>query len=196
MHNLGLTIVDRQFTHLRIQSNCYTLIETTTFATMTPSLITQWHRRKDAKKSIKKKLQRLEQHTGKHLDRLADAVHEEVFAKVDCLDCANCCTTIPPIVNRTDSDRIARHLGMSSAAFHEKYLVTDEDGDTVMKTVPCVFLGDGHHCEIYDVRPKACRQYPHTDGSEFSKHMDLHRDNVMHCPAVWHIVEELERRMP
>ncbi len=160
-------------------------------------LIESWHRRKDSqKKENRKFVQKLRQHKGRRLDRLAEEVHEEVFAKVDCLDCANCCTSIPPIVNRTDEARIAKHLGMKPAEFHTQYLTVDEDGDTVMNQSPCPFLQEDHKCLIYEFRPKACRQYPHTDGSQFSAELNLHAQNALYCPAVFHILEILKQRVP
>ncbi|MBR9922947.1 MAG: YkgJ family cysteine cluster protein [Bacteroidetes bacterium] len=136
-------------------------------------------------------MKRLERAKGKTLDTLADQVHEEVFEELDCLDCAGCCSHIPPMLNRTDISRIAKTLGMGTAQFQEEYLRMDEDGDMVMKTTPCPFLQEDNTCLIYEDRPKACRQYPHTDNMEFSQRMPLHKTNANHCPAVFHIVERL-----
>ncbi len=33
----------------------------------------------------------------------------------------------------------------------------------VLKSSACVFLSNENKCEIYDFRPKACKEYPHTD---------------------------------
>jgi hypothetical protein len=69
----------------------------------------------------------------------------------------------------------------------------DEDGDIVFKKSPCVFLGKDNHCEIYDVRPKACRQFPHTDDDQFLKNLNLHQQNVNYCPAVSNILDRLKQ---
>ena len=127
----------------------------------------------------------------KNLDREADRAHDKVFSKVDCLKCANCCTSIPPIVNKTDTNRIAKHLCMKVTDFQKEYLIQDEDGDTVMNVSPCRFLEADNACSIYEVRPKACRSYPHTNRHEFSKNINLHIQNINYCPAVFHIVEHL-----
>ena len=129
----------------------------------------------------------------KSLNEAANQVHEEVFSKVDCLQCANCCTSIPPIVTATDAKRIAKYLGLKPNQFKDDYLSEDDDGDTVMNQSPCRFLGEDNKCDIYEVRPRACRQYPHTDQFEFSKHFDLHAQNVRYCPAVYHIVLALDK---
>ena len=45
----------------------------------------------------------------------------------------------------------------------EQYLRLDEDGDYVVKTTPCPFLGSDNYCSIYDVRPSDCERFPYTD---------------------------------
>lgn len=57
---------------------------------------------------------------GKKLDELGDELHEVVFSELNCLDFANYCTPIPPIVNKTDSARIAKHLGMKQSEFKKQ----------------------------------------------------------------------------
>lgn len=156
------------------------------------NLIESWKSgRVTNRKKHKKFVQKLKRDKGKKLDELGDRLHEEVFKEVDCLDCANCCTSIPPIVNKTDAARIAKHLGMKRGDFEKEYLTQDEDGDWVMNASPCPFLQENNYCLIYDYRPKACRQYPHTDGLEFSKNLHLHGVNSRYCPAVFHILERM-----
>ncbi len=41
---------------------------------------------------------------------------------------------------------------------------------------------------IYDVRPKACREFPHTDRKKFHQIADLTLKNVAICPAAYNIV--------
>ncbi len=156
------------------------------------SLIQDWkNRRQTSKKQHRKLIDRLKREKSKKLNQLGDELHEEVFQEIDCLDCANCCTSIPPIVNRTDASRIAKHLGMKVTQFQNEYLHQDEDGDMVMNTSPCPFLQKDHTCLIYEFRPRACREYPHTDNFEFAEHFKLHKENMMYCPAVFHIVERI-----
>ncbi len=158
--------------------------------------ITDWKNRKgNARKTIKKIVKKLNGQKGKKLDALAQSTHEQVFERVDCLDCANCCTSIPPIVNRTDTNRIAKLLGMKPNQFEKEYLLIDEDGDTVMNQSPCPFLLEDHKCFIYEHRPKACRAYPHTDFDQFSNNLNLHEKNYKICPAVFHILESLNEQL-
>ena len=160
-------------------------------------LIAEWEKKKNnLAKENRTFVRKLKRHTGKRFDQFAEEVHEEVFARISCLECANCCSSIPPIVNRTDSGRIARHLGMKVAEFEAAYLIVDEDGDTVMNQSPCPFLQEDHSCLIYEVRPKACRKYPHTDANQFSAEIKLHAQNALYCPAVFHILQAMKERVP
>ena len=85
------------------------------------------------------------------------------FQEIDCVQCANCCKTLGPDFTEQDITRIAKHFRMKLPAFEEMYLQVDEDGDKVFKSMPCPFLGPDNLCDIYDVRPKACAAFPHTD---------------------------------
>lgn len=141
------------------------------------------------KKENKKFLQNVARK--KDADEAFHALHEEAFQSIDCLQCANCCKTTSPIFRDVDINRIAKHLGMKPSLFTEKYLHIDEDHDWVLNSSPCAFLGDDNYCSIYEVRPKACRDYPHTDRKHMHQIMDLTYKNTMVCPAVASIVDKL-----
>jgi Fe-S-cluster containining protein len=100
------------------------------------------------------------------------------------------------MINETDIRRIAKHLGLKVTEFQAQYLKYDEDRDLVMNCSPCPFLLNDDKCEIYDYRPKACREYPHTGDFEFTKNIKLHAINSKYCPAVFYILEEISSRMP
>lgn len=152
----------------------------------------EWlQKRVQAKSRNKKLINRIKKLNAKKVNGDADRIHDEVFEKIDCLDCANCCTSIPPIVNETDVRRISKYLGLKESKFKASYLTIDEDQDMVMSRSPCPFLGEGNACNIYDVRPKACRQYPHTDQFSFTKHFKLHLTNTQYCPAVFQILDRM-----
>lgn len=143
--------------------------------------------------AMARQLKKLGHQEGAALDNAAEAAHDEAFRRIDCLDCANCCTSIPPMVNAADAKRLARFLRLSEGEFHERYLTRDEDGDTVINASPCPFLAEDKHCLVYEARPRACRAYPHTD-VDFHKHLDLHARNLPVCPATWFVVEQLLRK--
>ena len=118
-------------------------------------------------------------------------LHEREFAKTDCLKCANCCKTTGPLFTQKDVLRIAKYLRMKPNAFIKQYLRLDEDQDWILQTLPCLFLDSDNRCSIYDVRPKACREFPHTDRKKFQQITHLTLKNVAICPAAFNIVESL-----
>ncbi len=81
---------------------------------------------------------------------------------------------------------------MKPGDFIEKYLRVDEDKDFVLKSSPCTFLGKDNHCSIYEARPKACREYPHTDRKKMVQLLDLTYKNTMVCPAVLEILKRMK----
>jgi len=138
---------------------------------------------------------RLKKVRPKMLDKLIHPLHDEVFACTDCLKCANCCTTTGPLFTDKDISRIAKHLKIKPSEFTEKYLQIDEDRDYVLKSVPCSFLGENNDCSIYEVKPKACREFPHTDRKKQHQLLNLTEKNIEVCPAVYDIVEKLKKEL-
>ncbi|MFL0078366.1 YkgJ family cysteine cluster protein [Tenacibaculum maritimum] len=152
---------------------------------------------KEAVKESKKYFATLKKRTPKHLDVLMQELHEEEFEKTDCLACGNCCKTTSPIFTEKDIERIAKHLRMKVRDFVAQYLERDADDFMVLKTAPCSFLDTTDNtCFIYDVRPKACAEYPHTDRRKFIQIADLTLKNTEICPATYRIVEKLKKRLP
>ena len=131
-----------------------------------------------------------------NLDYTMQELHEAEFKRTDCLDCANCCKTTGPLFTDKDIERIAKHFKMKPQQFVNQYLHIDEDNDYVLQTVPCTFLGTDNYCSIYEVRPKACREFPHTDRKKFQQISNLTLNNVAICPAAFNIVEEMKKKMP
>ncbi|MFT5601038.1 MAG: Fe-S-cluster containining protein [Flavobacteriales bacterium] len=141
--------------------------------------------------AFEKKLNKLKKTKDNHLDEKIHALHKAAFKNRDCLDCANCCKTLGPLLTHKDVDRIAKHLRMKPGAFIGQYLRVDEDQDYVMKQMPCAFLGSDNYCSIYDVRPKACADFPNTDLRKQKTMLHLTLKNTETCPAVYEIVEKL-----
>ena len=129
----------------------------------------------------------------KDLDVVMQDLHNSVFEKTDCLSCANCCKTTGPLFTAKDIERIAKHFKLKPQQFTETYLKIDEDGDYVLQSVPCTFLGADNYCSIYEVRPKACREYPHTDRKKFHQITNLTLKNTAICPAAFQIVEAMKK---
>lgn len=130
----------------------------------------------------------------KILKKLPD-LHEEAFEKVDCLSCANCCKNYSPRFKTPDIKRISRVLGMKESVFIDQYLHIDEEGDYVLKTKPCPFLGSDNFCSIYDDRPSDCKRFPYTDEDVFFKRPALTLKNTSFCPATYYVIERLMQEM-
>ena len=138
----------------------------------------------DQLKSLSKKVQenkrahrnffiKLRKKTPKNLDAIMEKLHDDEFKKADCLQCANCCKTTSPIFTNKDIARISKAFRIKTRQFIDTYLTVDADQDYVLKSSPCTFLADDNTCNIYDIRPKACQEYPHTNRKSFEKISDL-----------------------
>ena len=118
-------------------------------------------------------------------------LHEAAFKKVDCLQCANCCKNYSPRFKTPDIKRISRLLNMKIGAFIEKYLFIDSEGDYVLKSKPCPFLGPDNFCSIYQDRPSDCHRFPYTDEDVILKRPALTLTNSSFCPIVYFVLEKL-----
>jgi uncharacterized protein len=127
------------------------------------------------------------------LDERIHGLHADAFETIDCLDCANCCRSLGPRVTDADVQRMAAFLRIKPSKLVETYLVVDEDGDYVFKSMPCPFLGADNYCSIYESRPRACREYPHTDRPRMYQMLQLMLKNSATCPAVYEILERLRK---
>ena len=136
---------------------------------------------------------RLKKKKPKVLDKLIHHLHEEVFECTDCMKCANCCKTTGPLFTDKDISKIAKHLSLKPSEFTEEYLQIDEDKDYILKSVPCAFLGKDNYCSIYKFRPKACREFPHTDRIKQYQLLDLTQKNIEVCPAVFKMIEKFKK---
>ena len=142
----------------------------------------------ERQKYYKQLLERADQ---KKLVKILPDLHEEAFSKINCLDCANCCKNYSPRFKTPDIKRISKHLKMKESEFIDTYLRLDEDGDYVVKSTPCPFLGSDNFCGIYEVRPSDCARYPYTDEDVFLKRKQLTLKNSSVCPAVYYVLEKI-----
>jgi len=152
--------------------------------------------KEESKKNVRTNkgyLTRLKRLDPRKVDAAFHKMHEEVFEEIDCLDCANCCKTTSPIFYETDIERASKALRIKPGDFVEKYLRIDEEKDYVLKSSPCPFLDDENYCGIYENRPKACCEYPHTNRKKMVQVMELTYKNTMVCPAVLEMVERLKK---
>ena len=148
-----------------------------------------WEKRStEHQKQYKQFLQRADKN--KVLKKLPE-LNDEAFAKIDCLQCGNCCKNYSPRFKTTDIKRISKHLRMKEGTFINTYLNLDTDGDYVAKTAPCPFLGDDNYCSIYEERPGDCARYPYTNEDVLLKRPQLTQKNSTVCPIVHYVLEKL-----
>ena len=156
---------------------------------MSEDILKQWEKKSaERSKSYARFLQKAEKN--KVLSRLPD-LHEEAFSRIDCLSCANCCRNYSPRFKTPDIKRISKVLKMKEGVFIDTYLKLDEDGDYVVKSTPCPFLGADNYCSIYDDRPSDCRRFPYTDEDVLLKRPKITLKNASFCPAVYYVMEKL-----
>jgi len=143
------------------------------------------------RKKTKKAFASISKSQKKKLDEKFREEHENEFSKRDCLECANCCKTTSPIFRIKDINRISSFLKMKESEFIHKYLKIDTDNDYVLKSSPCLFLDQNNHCKIYEKRPLACKEYPHTNRKNMHQIIDLTVKNSIICPGVATIISKI-----
>ncbi|TVR79139.1 MAG: YkgJ family cysteine cluster protein [Saprospirales bacterium] len=144
------------------------------------------------RKSFKKMLQK-----GNRSEMVKElpSLHEAAFEKINCLDCAACCKNYSPRFKPPDIRRISKYLGMKEGEFAAQYLIVDNEGDHVVNSKPCPFLDEGNQCSIYEVRPSDCARFPYTDEDVLIDKVALTLKNNTFCPAVFDVLENLEKKM-
>lgn len=156
---------------------------------MSQELLYNWQKKSsDRQKEYKKFLQRADKN--KVLQLLPD-LNEEAFSKIDCLQCAQCCKNYSPRFKTPDIKRISKCLKMKEGEFIDQYLKIDNEGDYVLKTTPCSFLGTDNRCSIYEVRPSDCAKFPYTGEDIILKRPSLTIKNSSFCPIVYYVLERL-----
>ena len=156
-----------------------------------PALIALLEQGKSQIKENKKLAAKLKSSRPKGLDKRVHGYHDDVFEEIDCLTCANCCKTTSPGMHDRDVERLAKHLKVKPAQLIEQHMEMDSDGDYVFRSAPCPFLGADNYCSVYESRPLACREYPHTNRKRFYQVLDLSVKNTEVCPAVLAVFEKL-----
>ncbi len=149
-----------------------------------------------SRRTLKKFLGGLEKRKIRSVDTLAQKLNGDAFREIDCLKCANCCKTMAPTFKKTEVKRIAAHLGMGYDAYFKKYLKVDKEGDIMNKNTPCQHLGKNNMCSIYEIRPKDCSGFPHTQKRDFTEFIpETHIQNVDYCPATYFVVEKMFEKL-
>ncbi len=130
------------------------------------------------------------------VDTLMFRLHTEVFEEIDCLKCSNCCRGTGPLLRERDISRLSRTLRMKPGQFTSQYLRMDEEGDYVFQSMPCPFILEDNCCMVYEDRPGACRDYPHSDCISFKKYSSQMLANTKICPALFLLFEKMKKVIP
>lgn len=155
----------------------------------------KWLSRATNLRSERKSLYRKrKQDLQKDLDRVVRTAHQGAFREVTCLECGNCCKTTSPDIRESDLSRLAAALHLRPVQVIERYLLKDGSGYVVNQS-PCPFLGPDNYCSVYESRPSACRDFPHTDRKNQWSLLDLSLQNSTICPAVARIFDELDKHI-
>lgn len=152
-------------------------------------IIEERKKNKEATKTTFKKFKKLNK---KIVDQMFHSEHDKAFEKIDCLSCANCCKTTSPIFRDADIKKLSKRFRQKTHDFINEYLKQDIDGEYVLQTAPCPFLWDNNECGVYEDRPLACKEYPHTNRRNMFQILELTEKNLEICPAVCEIVENIE----
>jgi Predicted Fe-S-cluster oxidoreductase len=136
-------------------------------------------------KKNKKKLEKMDQDV--------HYLHDLVMEQTDCLQCANCCKSLGPAIYDKDIEKMSKALKIKPSEVVAQYLRVDEDGDYVFQSMPCPFLMPDNYCMIYENRPKACREYPHTDRKKFVQIYKLTVKNAHTCPVAYGVLDKLTK---
>ena len=124
------------------------------------------------------------------LDKRFLDLHNDLFRDYDCSKCSNCCKEYSITLEDEEVSRIAAYLGLTNAAFTDKYLVLTENG--YESKTPCRLLGADGRCVVQVCKPAECSGFPYTNKPD--RLMSLHgvMSSAEVCPVVFEIVTRLK----
>ena len=128
------------------------------------------------------------------LDAVVQEITNEVWSRIDCLTCANCCKTLSVVVDDADIARLAKRLALTPQAFAQRYIKRDPDKTKVFRSQPCPLLGPDNRCTVYEDRPQACRDFPFLHDKDFRSRSLAMVENTAVCPIVFNVWQRLKCR--
>ena len=131
------------------------------------------------------------------MDAIVHELFEQVSSKIDCTACGNCCREILPVLELEDIDRLSHGLGISPNKFKERFLVKNNKNYSegyIFNKRPCPFFKE-NLCAHYELRPEACRSFPHLHKEEFVFRLIGVVQNYSVCPIVFNIYEQLKVKL-
>ena len=143
---------------------------------------------------IKRQMKYLGKFNIKNFDHIVADFNDEVFAEIDCLKCGNCCRTIGPKMNEPEIKRACKSMGLDQKTFVARKLVRDEELGWMVAVMPCPFLRDDNLCDIFDVRPRDCDDFPYMKDRGIQRNLGRLAFNSEFCPAAYLIAEKIIER--
>ncbi|NNM87182.1 MAG: hypothetical protein HKL95_01550 [Phycisphaerae bacterium] len=125
------------------------------------------------------------------LDTTVHEVTEQVWADIDCTQCANFCKIFRPTFAAQDVDRLAGRLAISRQELIDTYLeehVRDADAPWITRAIPSPFLKD-NRCSVYQDRPEARAVYLHLFQPEFVSRTVSMVQGTFTCPMIYEVME-------
>lgn len=123
------------------------------------------------------------------VDVTVKRLNDEVAAKIDCTQCANCCKTNHPLWDETDLGRLALCLKVPADVLKKD--MQEQDGALAFPEQPCRFLKD-NKCSVYVYRPNDCSEYPHLHKDGFLERSIGVIENYSCCPIVFNVLGQLK----
>jgi Fe-S-cluster containining protein len=128
------------------------------------------------------------------VDTVVHQLNNEITPKIDCTQCGNCCKSLMISITPPERPFFARHFNLSQEEANTKYLTQSAGGDTIMNTMPCIFLAD-NKCTVYEQRFTDCREFPHLHKPGFTSRLFGMVMYYGKCPIVFNVMEALKTRM-
>ena len=94
-------------------------------------------------------------------------------------------------ITQEEAKSLALRLQINEAEVREKYFEESQEGQLIMNTIPCAFLG-GTRCNIYEDRFTECRDFPHLHKTGFTSRLFGTLMNYAICPIIFNVVESLK----
>jgi uncharacterized protein len=128
------------------------------------------------------------------VDALVHQLNDNIAPQIDCTTCGNCCKSLMISITPPERPFFASHFNLPQEEASKKYLTQSVGGDTIMSTMPCIFLSE-NKCTVYEQRFTDCREFPHLHKPGFTNRLF---GMVMYygtCPIVFNVMEALKDKL-
>lgn len=128
------------------------------------------------------------------IDKQLEPIVQEVSARINCRECANCCTKLEPGITEEEMKTLASLKTLPTDDFQNIYIGKEEGTEILfLKNTPCIFL-TGKECSIYVCKPASCTAYPGLDRKEIKYRLRRVFSHLTLCPIIYHTFSTLHQR--